>query len=255
MQADTIATDLVAKAAPDGYTMIMVSVTHAINATLYSKLPYDSVKSFAPVATVASVPTCIAVHPSLPVQSLRELIALAKAKPEQLSYASAGNGTLMHIGMELFRSMVGITLVHVPYNGAGPSTIAVLGGQIPVLAGSLGPTLPHAKAGKIRMLAVGSATRTQLAPEYPTVAEAAGLQGYEAVVWVGLLAPAGTPAAVINRLNAEIERLVQLRELRDQLNQQGYDPYHHAPAAFTELIRSDIVKWGKVVRETGAKVD
>jgi len=251
----TVATDLVAKAAPDGYTLIMLSVTHAINATLYSKLPYDSVRDFSPVTPVATMADCIAVHPSLPVKSLRELITMAKASPDKLSYASAGSGTLMHVGMELFRSMAGIKILHVPYNGAGPSTIAVVGGQVPVLSTSLPPALPHAKAGKLRMLAVTSGQRTPLAPEYPTVAEAAGLKGYEAVVWVGLLAPAATPAAVVNRLNAEVERLVKLREVREQVATQGSDPYHETPAAFTKLIQSDIAKWGKVVRETGAKVD
>jgi len=251
----TIATDLLAKAAPDGYTLIMISVTHAINASLYSKLPYDSVKDFAPVTTVALQADCIAVHPSVPVKSVRELIALAKANPDKLSYASAGSGTLMHVGMELFRSMAGIKILHVPYNGAGPSTIAVLGGQVPVLSTSLPPALPHARAGKLRMLAVTTAQRTALAPEFPTVAEAAGLPGYEAVVWIGLLAPAATPAAVVNRLNAEIERLVQLRDVREQLATQFSDSYRETPAGFAELIKSDIAKWGKIVRETGAKVD
>lgn len=251
----TVATDLLAKAPPDGYTLIMLSVTHAINATLYSKLPFDSVKDFTPVTPVALTPDCIAVHPSVPLKSLRELIGMAKASPDKLSYASAGSGTLMHIGMELFRFMAGIKILHVPYNGAGPSTIAVVGGQVPVLSTSLPPALPHARAGKLRMLGVTTAQRTPLAPEYPTVAEAAGLPGYEAVVWIGLLAPAGTPPAVVNRLNAEVERLVQQREVREQLATQGTDPYRETPTAFAELIRSDIVKWGKVVREVGAKVD
>lgn len=251
----TVATDLLAKAPPDGYTLIMLSVTHAINATLYSKLPYDSVKDFTPVTPVALTPDCIAVHPSVPLKSLRELIGMAKASPDKLSYASAGSGTLMHIGMELFRFMAGIKILHVPYNGAGPSTIAVVGGQVPVLSTSLPPALPHARAGKLRMLGVTTAQRTPLAPEYPTVAEAAGLPGYEPVVWIGLLAPAGTPPAVVNRLNAEVERLVQQREVREQLATQGTDPYRETPTAFAELIRSDIVKWGKVVRDVGAKVD
>ncbi len=252
----TIATNLVARAAPDGYTLIMLSVmTHAINAALYSKLPYDSVKDFAPVTTVTSTPVCIVVHPSMPVKSLRELIALARANPGKLSYASGGSGTSMHLGMELFLSMAGIKVAHVPYNGAGPSTIAVVGGQIPVLAASLSVAMPYARAGRLRMLAVTTAQRTPLAPDYPTVAEAAGLPGYEAVVLVGLLAPAATPSAVINKLNAEIERLVQLREVREQLVVLGNDTYRQTPADFAELIKSDIVKWGKIVRETGTKVD
>ena len=249
----TIATDLLAKAPPDGYTLIMVSVTHSINATLYSKLPYDSVKSFTPVTPVALQADVIAVHPSVPVKTLRELIELGKKKSGDLSYAHAGNGTLMHVGMELFLSMAGVKMLAVPYSGAGPSTIATLGGQVPVLSTSLPASLPHAKAGKLRILAVTTSQRTPLAPEYPTVEEAAGLKGYEAIVWVGLLAPAGTPPAVVNRLNAEVERLTQTRELKDQMASQGSDPYRDTPAGFADLIRRDIVKYGKIVRETGLK--
>ena len=251
----TIATDVLAKSPPDGHMLIMVSVTHSINTTLYSKLPYDSVKSFTPVTPVALLADVIAVHPSVPVKSLRELINLAKAKPRDVSYAHAGNGTLMHVGMELFLSMADVKMLAVPYNGAGPSTLAVLGGQVPVLSTSLPPSLPHARAGKLRILAVTTARRTPLAPEYPTVDEAAGLKGYEAVVWVGLLAPAGTPAAIVNRLNAEVERLQQTRELREQLASQSADPYRATPAGFAELIRNDVAKYGKIVRDTGLKVE
>ena len=251
----TIATDALAKSPPDGHMLIMVSVTHSINTTLYSKLPYDSVKSFTPVTPVALLADVIAVHPSVPVKSLRELINLAKAKPGDVSYAHAGNGTLMHVGMELFLSMADVKMLAVPYSGAGPSTLAVLGGQVPVLSTSLPPSLPHARAGKLRILAVTTARRTPLAPEYPTVDEAAGLKGYEAVVWVGLLAPAGTPAAIVNRLNAEVERLQQTRELREQLASQSADPYRATPAGFAELIRNDIAKYGKIVQDTGLKVE
>jgi tripartite-type tricarboxylate transporter receptor subunit TctC len=196
---------------------------------------------------------CIAVHPSVPAKNLKELIALARSRPGELAYAHAGKGTMMHVGMELFRSQAGIKLLQVPYNGAGPSTIAVLGGQVPVLSTSLGPALPHARAGKLRMLAVTSLERTPLAPEYPTVAEAAGMPGFEAIVWIGLLAPAATPATAINRLNGEIARLVKVQELREQLAKTANEPSYHTPAAFAELIRSDMAKWGKVVREAGVK--
>jgi tripartite-type tricarboxylate transporter receptor subunit TctC len=250
-----IATDQVAKAPPDGHTLIMVSMTHSINATLYAKLPYDAVKDFAAVSTVAITPNSISVHPSMPVKSARELIALAKARPGEISYASAGSGTLMHLAMELFRSMAGVKFLHVPYNGSGPSTIAVLGGQLPVLSTTLPIVLPHVRAGKLRMLGVTSAERTQLAPDFPTIAETTGLRGYEAVVWYGLLAPAGTPSVAVNKLNAEVARLLELRDVREKLLALGFDPYRHTPAAFTELIKSDIEKWGRIVRETGAKVD
>ena len=251
----TIATDALAKSPPDGHMLIMVSVTHSINTTLYSKLPYDSVKSFTPVTPVALLADVIAVHPSVPVKSLRELINLAKAKPRDVSYAHAGNGTLMHVGMELFLSMADVKMLAVPYSGAGPSTVAVLGGQVPVLSTSLPPSLPHARAGKLRILAVTTARRTPLAPEYPTVDEAAGLKGYEAVVWVGLLAPAGTPAVIVNRLNAEIERQQQTRELREQLASQSADPYRDTPAGFAALIRNDIAKYGRIVKDIGLKVE
>jgi len=249
----TIATDLLAKAPPDGHTLIGLSVTHSINASLYSKLPYDSVRNFTPVSPTALMADVIAVHPSVPVNSLRELINLAKARPGDVSYAHAGAGTLMHVGMELFLSMANLKMLAVPYNGAGPSTLAVLGGQVPVLSTSLPPAQPHAKVGKLRILAVTTKERTPLAPEYPTVDEAAGLKGYEAVVWIGLLAPAGTPAAVVSRLNAEIERLQQRRELREQLAGQSTDPYYDTPAGFAALIANDIAKYGKIVRDIGLK--
>jgi tripartite-type tricarboxylate transporter receptor subunit TctC len=251
----TIGSDLTAKAAPDGYTLHAVSVTHSINASLYSKLPYDTVKSFTPISALALQADVVAVHPSVPAKSLRDLIGLAKARPTDLSYAHAGNGTLMHVGMELFLSMAGIKMLAVPYNGSGPSTLATLGGQVPVLSTSLPPSLPHAKAGKLRILAVTTAQRTPLAPEYPTVDEAAGLKGYEAVVWIGLLGPAGLPPAVVNRLHSEIDRLQQTKELKDHMASQGTDPYRLTPAQFTDLIRNDIAKWGKIVRQTGLKLD
>lgn len=249
----TIATDLLAKAPPDGYTLIGLSVTHSINPSLYGKLPYDSVKSFAPVSPLALMADVIAVHPSVPAKTLHELIGLAKAKPGDVTYAHAGAGTLMHVGMEMFLSMANLKMLAVPYNGAAPSTLAVLGGQVPVLSTSLPPAYPHAKAGRLRILAVTTKERTPLAPEFPTVDEAAGLKGYEAVVWIGMLAPAGTPAAIVNRLNAEIGRLSQTREMRDALAGQSCDPYRDTPAGFAALIANDIAKYGRIIRDIGLK--
>lgn len=249
----TIASDLTSKAAPDGYTLHMISVTHSINATLYQKLPYDTVKSFTPISPVVLQADVIAVHPSVPTKNLRELINLAKARPNEISYAHAGNGTLMHVGMELFLNMAGVKMLAVPYNGSGPSTTATLGGQVPVLSTSLPPSLPHAKSGKLRILAVTTAKRTPLAPEYPTVEEAAGLKGYEAVEWIGLIGPAGLPPAIVNRLHSEIDRIQQTAELKDTLAKQGSDPFRLSPQVFAELIRNDIGKWGKIVRDTGLK--
>ena len=212
-------------------------------------------KDFAPISTVAVTPNCFAVHPSLPVKTLRDLVALAKTRPGEIAYASPGSGTPVHLSMELFRSMAGIKLLHIPYNGAGPATTAVLGGQVPLLPNGIPVTLPHARSGKLRMLAVTSPERSQLAPEVPTVAEAAGLKGYEANIWYGLLAPAGTPPAIISKLNAEIERLLQQRDVHERLAALGFEPNRNTPAAFAELIKTDIQKWGKVVRESGARAD
>ena len=250
-----IATDLTAKAVPDGYTLLMTVSSHAINVSLYRKLPYDPVKDFAPISVVAVAPNILTAHPSVPVASLRDLVTLAKAKPGEVSYGSPGSGTAQHLAMELFRSMAGIQLVHVPYNGGGPSTIAALGGQVPLLASSLPTALPHVRSGKLRALGVTSAQRSSLAPDLPTVTEAGGLPGYEATVWYGMLAPAATPVPIINKLNAEIERLLQLRDVQERLTTLGFEPHRNTPQEFAQLIKSDIVKWAKVVRESGAKVD
>ena len=251
----TLGTEYVVKSAPDGYTLLMVSGTQTVNETLYTNKAYHLMTDLVPVAPLIDTDLVLVVNPSVPAKNVAELIALAKAKPDGINYASAGTGTLMHVGMELFDSMAGIKLAHVPYNGAGPSTIAVLGGQVPVLSTSLGTALPHAKAGKLRMLAVTSAKRTPLAPEFPSVAEAAGLPGYEALTWVVLLAPAGTPPAVINKMNAEIERLQRVREVREQLANQAWDAYRDTPSAVVEFIKSEIVKWNKVIRAAGIKAE
>lgn len=250
-----IATDLAAKAAPDGYTLLMTVSSHAINVSLYSKLPYDPVRDFAPISVVAVAPNILTAHPSVPVVSLRDLVTFAKARPREISYGSPGSGTAQHLAMELFRSMAGIQLVHVPYNGGGPSTIAALGGQVPLLASSLPTALPHVRSGKLKALGVTSAQRSQLAPDLPTVTEAGGLPGYEATVWYGMLAPASTPMPIINKLNAEIERLLRLRDVQERLTTLGFEPHRNTPEQFAQLIKSDIVKWAKVIRESGAKAD
>ena len=250
-----IGAEYVARAAPDGYTLLMAIASLTINVSLYNKLSYDAVRDFAPISTVATTPNCFAVHPSLPVKSMRELIALAKSRPGEIGYASAGSGTPVHLTMEMFRSMAGIRLLHVPYNGSGPATTAVLAGQVPVLPNALPITLPHARSGKLRMLAVTSLERSQLAPDVPTVADAARLPGYEANIWYGLLAPAGTPAAVVNKLNSELERLLRQRDVRERMLALGFEPTRSTPAEFEGLIKNDIQKWSKVVRESGAKAD
>ena len=249
-----IATEIVAKAVPDGHTLLMAVSSLAINPSLY-KIPYDTEKDLAPISLLTVAPNIIVAHPSLPVQSLRELAALAKSKPGQLTYASPGSGQASHLAMELFAQMTGTKFIHVPYNGGGPSIVAALAGQTQLLAGALPTLMPHVRSGKLKALAVTSPQRTQLAPDVPTVAEGAGLPGYEADVWYGMLAPAGTPAAIVNKLNAEIARLLLQRDVRDRFAALGFEPNRGSPAEFGALIKSDIVKWARVVRESGARVD
>jgi tripartite-type tricarboxylate transporter receptor subunit TctC len=253
--AGNIAADVVAQSKPDGYTLLVTSVVHSINADLYPSLPYDAAKSFAAVSPLAVGPNGIAVNPSSPFHSLSELVSYAKAHPGELAYASAGTGTLMHMGMELFNDGVGIKLIHVPFPGTGPAINAVVAGQVPVLSSSFGSAEPFAKSGNLRMLAIATAQPSPLAPGVPTAAEAAGLPGYDAVSWMGLLAPAGTPKAIVDKLNAEILRVQQSAGITEWLATQGAQPYYLKPDDFGALIKSDIDKWGKVIRETGIKAE
>jgi tripartite-type tricarboxylate transporter receptor subunit TctC len=234
---------------------LLTSVVHSINSSLYSSLPFDPVKSFAAIAPVALAPNGIAVASSVPIYSLAELVSYAKANPGKLEYASSGAGTLMHMGMELFKESAGIKVLHVPFNGTGPAANAVIGGHVPVLSSGYGSALPFAESGKLRMLAISIAQPSPLAPGMPTVAEAAGLPGYEAVGWMGLLAPAGTPKEIVDKLNAEILRVQQSPDVPDWLARQGLQPYHLPPDAFSALVKADMEKWGKVVRESGIKAE
>lgn len=247
----TIAADMVAKAVPDGHVLLMTADVHTITPGIFDKLPYDPVKDFAPVGTFAGGPQCIAAHPSLPVQSLRDLIFLSKRRPGDVSYASAGSGTLTHVAMELFTASAGIRLLHVPYKGSGSSILAAIGGEVPVISIALGQALTHAKQKKLRLLAVTSAKRTPLAPEIPTVAEAAGLPGYEAASWLGLLAPAGLSPVILNRLNAEIERQLQLPDVLRQFATRAWVPESRSPAGFADMVKSDVAKWSRVLRGAG----
>jgi tripartite-type tricarboxylate transporter receptor subunit TctC len=233
----------------------MTVAAHAVNASLYSKLPYDPVADFAPVTLVASAPNLISAHPSVPAKNARELIALAKSKPGQVTYGSAGNGTTMHLTMELLGSMAGIQLNHVPFNGGGPSTIAAIGGQTQLLSSSLPTGLPHVRSGKLQAIGVTSAQRTQLAPELPTIAESAGLPNYQVIEWYGILAPAGTPPSTIDKVNASVKQALQEKLVRERLTALGFEPTPTTPAGFSQLIRTDIVKWQKVVRAAGVRVE
>src|SRR6187551_4065452 len=250
-----IGSELVAKAPNDGYTLEMGTVgTHAINASLYAKMPYDHVKDFVPVVLVAAVPNVLVVTPSLPVNSVQELIAYIKANPGKVNFASSGNGTSIHLSGELFKVLTGVQITHVPYKGSAPALTDLLGGQVQMMFDNLPPSLPQIKAGKLRALAVTSSTRAPALPDVPTVAEA-GLPGFEASSWFGVLAPAGTPPAIVAKLNAEIAKWLTTPEAKEKLANVGANIASGTPEDFARHIQAETAKWAKVVKESGAKVD
>ena len=250
-----IGSELVAKAAPDGYTLEMGTVgTHAINASLYAKMPYDHVKDFAPIILVAGVPNVLVVNPAVPVNSVQELIAYAKANPGKLNFASSGSGTSIHLSGELFKVMAGVQMTHIPYKGSAPALADLLGGQVQLMFDNLPPSLPQIKGGKLRALGVTSAARAPALPDTPTIAES-GLPGFEASSWFGLLAPAGTPPAIIAKLNTEIAKWLASPEAREKLVAIGANIAGGTPEDFARHIRVETAKWAKVVKESGAKVD
>jgi tripartite-type tricarboxylate transporter receptor subunit TctC len=250
-----IGSELVAKAAPDGYTIEMGTVgTHAINASLYAKMPYDHVKDFTPVILVASVPNVLEVNPSLPVNSVQELIAYAKANPGKLNFASSGNGTSIHLSGELFKVMTGVQMTHVPYKGSAPALQDLIAGQVQLMFDNLPPSLPQIRAGKLRALAVTSATRAPALPDVPTVAES-GLPGFEASSWFGLLAPAGTPQPLIAKLNSAVSAWLATPEAKEKMTSIGANSAGGSPEDFAKHIAAETAKWSKVVKESGAKVD
>jgi tripartite-type tricarboxylate transporter receptor subunit TctC len=251
----TIAAENVASAAPDGYTLMFATLgTHAINASLYAKLRYDPIKDFAPVALTHVAPRVLVVHPSVPANSVKELIALAKASPGKLSFGSSGNGGVNHLSGELFKSMAGVDMIHVPYKGAAPAAVDLLGGRLTMVFDSIVVWSDHIKTGKVRALGVSSLGRSGALPAVPTIAEA-GLPGFDVANWLGVLAPARTPAAVVQRLSAEIKVAMADPEMRQQLLGVGIDPTYGGPEAFAEVIRRDIAKWAAVVKTTGARID
>jgi len=252
--AGNIGAEAAAKSAPDGYTIFMSTTSQAISASLYSKLNYDLVRDFAPVIQAVNYTNLLVVHPSLPVRSVKELIALAKARPGQLNYGTAGNGTPPHMTGEMFNSYTGVKLTHVPYKGGAPAIADLLGGQITIMFDNVPPLLPHVQAGKMRPLAVTSLKRIEVLRNVPTLDES-GLKGFDSVAWNGVLAPAGTSKEIIARLNTEIVRILSLPDIRERLSSQGADPVGGTPAEFAALIRSEIQKWAKVIKDSGAKVD
>lgn len=243
-----IGTDIAARAAPDGYTLLIVSTSYAMNPAIH-KLPYDPLKSLVPVALIGTGPNLLATTPSVPANSVKELIALAKAKPGHLRYASSGIGGFNHFGGELFKSLAGIDMVHVPYKGGGPAMIDVMSGQVEVLISTLIQALPHIRSGKLKALGVGSAKRTPALPDVPTIAET--IPGYDGSIWWGVLAPAGLPAAILTKLNTEIGVILGDPESAKRLAAEAATPVIAPPAAFGKIIATDIAKWNRIAKEAG----
>lgn len=243
-----IGTELAARAAPDGYTLLIVSTSYAMNPAIH-KLPYDPLKSLTPVALIGTGPNLLATTPSVPASSVKELIALAKAKPGQLRYASSGIGGFNHFGGELFKSLAGIDMVHVPYKGGGPAMIDVMSGQVEVLVSTLIQALPHIRSGKLKALGVGSAKRSPALPAVPTIAET--IPGYDGSIWWGILAPAGLPAAILGKLNTEIGVILRDPESAKRLAAEAAEPEIAPPAAFGKIIAADIAKWSRIAKQAG----
>jgi tripartite-type tricarboxylate transporter receptor subunit TctC len=250
-----IGAQIVAKSPPDGYTLLMSpQSTLTNNPSLYSALPFDTIKDFAPITLVAETPHFIVVHPSVPAKTVGDLIALAKAKPGYLTFASAGSGSSLHLTGELFKSMAGIDIVHIPYKGAAPAVTDLLGGQISMMFDTGPSALPHVRSGKTRALAVTTANRSRLMPDLPTVVES-GLPGYDVTTWFGLVAPSGTPREIVTKLNAEVVRILQTPEVKERLETQAADPVGNTPEEFAAIIKADIAKWGEVIKLSGVRIE
>ena len=249
-----IGAEIVARANPDGYTLLMINSSFAMNAGLYSKLPFDSMRDFTPIARVASTSGIVAAHPSLALKSIGELIARARAQPGKIAYSSCGSGTPQHLSGELLKYMAKIDLTHVPYKGCAPALADGLSGQVPLIFNTVPNVMPHARAGRLRALAVTSGRRFQLEPELPTVAEA-GLKGYDVDQWFGVLGPAGVADPVTGKLNREIVRIVASPALRERLIAQNFVPAPSTSAEFGALLKEDIARWSKLIRQVGIRVD
>jgi tripartite-type tricarboxylate transporter receptor subunit TctC len=249
-----IGSDVVAKSAPDGYNLIMgVTGSHAINTSLYARMPYDPVKDFEAISQVAVVPNVVVVHPSVAASTLPELVALAKKEPGKLNYASLGNGTAAHLTMEMFKATADVDIVHVPYKGSAPAVADLIAGQVQTMVDGLPSALPHVKAGKLKALAVTSAKRSRAAPDLPTIAES--YPGFSADAWSGLFAPKGTPRAVVDKIAAETQMILKLPETQKRLGELGAEPVGSSPAEFTQFVQREIDKWARVVKASGARLD
>ena len=244
-----------AKAAPDGHTLFMGTVgTHAINASLYKKMPFDPVKDFAPLTRVANVPNLLVANPAQPYKSVKDLIAYAKANPGKVNFGSSGNGSSIHLSGELFKSLAKVDMQHVPYKGSAPAVTDLLGNQIGIMFDNMPSAIQHVRSGKLVPLAVTTAKRSPELPNVPTIAEA-GVPGYEATSWFGMFAPAGTPAPVLAKLNAAIVKVLAQPDVKKKINEQGAEVYSETPEQFAAFIQAESVKWGKVVKESGASLD
>ena len=252
--ATTIGTSLVARSAPDGYTLLMTTANFAFIPAINSKLPYDPEKDFAPVVVTVTQSDCLAVHPGLPARSVAELIALAKAKPDEIRYGSGGNGSVGHFAVELFRSLAKIKLVHVPYKGTGPVTTAVISGEIHMQIANVASLLPSVKAGRLRALAVTGVHRAKIVPDLPTIAEA-GVPGYEFDNWYGLWAPAGTPVAIVRKINEEVNRAIVSPALQARFAESGIETMGGSPERFAAYLAGELKKWSAVARDAGIKAD
>ncbi len=253
--AGVTGSDFVSKATADGYTLLVGSLsTHAVAPSLYAKLPYDPIKDFVHLTELVSIANSVSLHPSIPARSLKELVALAKARPGQLSYASNGSGTSNHLATELLKTRAGISLLHVPFRGSGPAMIDLLGGHISMMLDVVMTSLPHIKTGKIRGIATTGLTRSAVLPQAPTVAES-GFPGFEAMVWLGYFGPGGLPKELAAKLNADAVNVLNSPKMKPALTEQGWDVVANTQAQFTARIRDEIVKWRKVVQDSGAKVD
>jgi tripartite-type tricarboxylate transporter receptor subunit TctC len=246
--------ELVANATPDGYTILMSNIALGANTSLYSKLPYDAEKSFAPVSLVAQLPILLLAHPSLPVKSVAELVALSKSRPGGFNYASAGSGSANHLAMELLKSVTGLNAVHIPYKGGGPALVDLVAGQVSLLCVTIPPALQLVKSGRVVGLGVSSAKRVAALPEVPTIAES-GVPGFEVYEWQGVVAPAGTPAAIIRRLNAEIVAALQIADVKERISGLGAEVVGSSPEQFAAHIKAELARWSRVLKAAGIRAD
>ncbi len=250
----TIGADMIAKSAPDGYNIVMMLTAHAVNASLMPKLPYDTVKDFAPITLAATLPLVVVVNAQSPIRTLADLIAAAKANPGKLNYASAGPGNTSHLSVEYFKSVVGVDMTHVPYKGSGPAITALLGREVDLMFDSLSSSLPQIQGGKFRAIAVSTLKRSRVLPVVPTIHEQ-GIKGFDVSVWYAILAAAGTPAPIVQRLNAEFIKAMNMPEAKQRIEAAGYDIVGSTPAELDAFIKAEITRWAKVVKDSGATVN